>query len=94
MVVYIGRNVPVLQDVRSKIKNFIGEETLEHLAEPSEFADSDEEAIEKHSAEKMEEVLNQGMGFISGLLEMAIGKKLGVAGGNARMVTLDKKPEK
>ncbi len=78
-------------EVLNKEIDFIGEETLEHLAEPSEFADSDEEAIEKHSAEKMEEVLNQGMGFIRGLLEMAIGKKLGVGGGNARMVTLDKK---
>jgi hypothetical protein len=29
----------------------------------------------------MEEVLNQGMGFISGLLEMATGKKLGVTEG-------------
>jgi hypothetical protein len=30
------------------------------------------------------------MGFISGLLEMAIGKKLGVAEGSEKMVTLDK----
>lgn len=42
------------------------------------------------SAEQMEEVLNQGMSFISGLLEMAIGKKLGVAKGSEKMVTLDK----
>ncbi|MGB3224461.1 MAG: SNF2-related protein [Desulforhopalus sp.] len=41
-------------------------------------------------AEKMEEVLNQGMGFISGLLEMATGQKLGVAGRSEKMVTLDK----
>jgi hypothetical protein len=38
----------------------------------------------------MEQVLNQGMGFISGLLEMATGKKLGVAEGSEKMVTLDK----
>jgi hypothetical protein len=39
----------------------------------------------------MEEVLNQGMGFISGLLEMATGKKLAVAEGAEKMVRLDKK---
>ncbi len=44
-----------------------------------------------NSAEKMEEVLNQGMGFISGLLEMALGKKLSVAENSEKMVTLNKK---
>jgi hypothetical protein len=38
-----------------------------------------------------EEVLNQGMGFISGLMEMATGKKLGVAEGSEKMVTHDRK---
>jgi hypothetical protein len=38
----------------------------------------------------MEEVLKQGMGFISGLLEMATGKKLGVTEGDERMVSLDR----
>lgn len=42
------------------------------------------------SVEQMEQVLNQGMGFISGLLEMATGKKLGIAEGSQKMVTLDK----
>ncbi len=69
--------------------DFIGEETLDNLVEPSEPQDR-EETTAKHSAEQMEEVLNQGMGFISGLLEMATGKKLGIAGGSGKMVTLDK----
>jgi hypothetical protein len=38
----------------------------------------------------MEEVLNQGMGFISGLLEMATGQKLSTAKDSDKMVTLDK----
>lgn len=43
------------------------------------------------STEQMEEVLNQGMGFISGLLEMATGQKLGIAKDGKKMVSLDKK---
>lgn len=42
------------------------------------------------SAAKMEEVLNQGMGFISGLLEMALGQKLTTAEGSEKLVTLDR----
>jgi len=38
----------------------------------------------------MEEVLNQGMGFISGLLEMATGGKLSPAAGSEKLVTLDR----
>lgn len=45
----------------------------------------------RHSPEQMEEVLNQGMGVISGLLEMATGQKLAAAEDSGKMVTLDKK---
>ena len=62
-----------------------GEELL-----PNEERDEAVEECVAQSAEKMEEVLNQGMGFISGLLEMAMGQKLGVAKGSEKMVTLDK----
>jgi len=45
----------------------------------------------EQSPEKMEEVLNQGMSFISGLLEMATGQKIEAAGGEGeKMVILDK----
>jgi superfamily II DNA or RNA helicase len=45
----------------------------------------------EQSPEKMEAVLNQGMSFISGLLEMATGQKIEAAGGDGeKIVTLDK----
>jgi superfamily II DNA/RNA helicase len=45
----------------------------------------------EQSPEKMEAVLNQGMSFISGLLEMATGQKIEAAGGEGeKIVTLDK----
>jgi superfamily II DNA/RNA helicase len=69
--------------------DFVAEEGVEPLEEQLLQEEQDEPVGE--SAEKMEEVLNQGMGFISGLLEMATGKKLGVAEGGEKMVTLDKK---
>ena len=68
--------------------DFVAEEQVEPLEEQLLPEEGDEP--EGEPAEKMEEVLNQGMGFISGLLEMATGKKLGVAEGGEKMVTLDK----
>ncbi len=45
----------------------------------------------EQSPEKMEEVLNQGLSFISGLMEMATGQKIEAVGGeSAKLVTLDK----
>jgi hypothetical protein len=76
-------------EVLRKEVDFAAEEDVEPLEEPSREEDRDEPAGQ--SAEQMEQVLNQGMGFISGLLEMATGKKLGVAEGSEKMVTLDKK---
>jgi hypothetical protein len=40
-------------------------------------------------AEKVEAVLNSGMAFISGLMEMATGRKLGEASDRERMIRLD-----
>ncbi len=42
------------------------------------------------SPEKMEEVLNQGMSFISGLMEMATGEKIEAVEGDGRLVSLDR----
>ncbi|MFW5937242.1 MAG: DEAD/DEAH box helicase, partial [Desulfosalsimonas sp.] len=39
--------------------------------------------------ERMEEVLNTGMAFISGLLEMATGKKVETAGNDEKMIRID-----
>ncbi len=48
-------------------------------------------SVPEQSPEKMEAVLNQGMSFISGLLEMATGQKLEASGkGEEKLVTLDK----
>lgn len=69
--------------------DFVAEEQSEALEEELSLEAPDGPAGEP--VEKMEEVLNQGMGFISGLLEMASGKKLGLAEGSEKMVTLDKK---
>ena len=76
-------------EVLKKEIDFIGEEDVASLDEP--LPEETPEVPGDRSAEQMEEVLNQGMGFISGLLEMATGKKLGVAEGTEKMVTLDKK---
>ena len=42
------------------------------------------------SPEKMESVLNSGMAFISGLLEVATGQKITSSGDDERMVKIDK----
>lgn len=69
--------------------DFVAEEHAEPVEEQlSQEEERDEPA--RQSPEKMEEVLNQGMGFISGLLGMATGERLGVAEGSEKMVNLDK----
>ena len=82
-------------EVLKKEVDFVAEENLEPAEDRT--CDNDwrnREIVEaepvEQPAEKMEEVLNQGMGFISGLLEMAMGKKLGIAEGSEKMVTLDR----
>lgn len=69
-----------------------GEETPEtgeaagaHAEETAAKAGSEEPP-----PEKMEEVLNSGMAFIGGLLEVATGKKITAAGDDERMVKIDK----
>ncbi len=69
--------------------DFLGEESL---VEPEENIpeDKNEPPQDTHPQEQMEEILNQGMGFLSGLLEMATGKKLTTSENSDKMVTLDK----
>jgi superfamily II DNA or RNA helicase len=45
---------------------------------------------DSHSAEKMEQVLNQGMSFLSGILEMATGRKILPTGEDGRLLHIDK----
>ena len=79
-------NPEVLQDkvpeTETKTKDYVGEEQV---------ASSPASSVPEQSPEKMEAVLNQGMSFISGLLEMATGQKLEASGkGEEKLVTLDK----
>lgn len=75
-------NSEVLHDVL----DFIGEE-----GDPGELLIIEGRSEKTpESLEKMEEVLNQGMGFLGGLLEMATGKKLESTATEEKMVTLDK----
>ncbi len=75
-------------EVLHKEIDFVGEEGGSQLEEVAAVEDVDGEVAAP--AEKMEEVLNQGMSFIGGLLEMATGKKIDVTGSDEKMVTLDK----
>jgi len=68
--------------------DFVGEEGGSQLEELS--ADEDAYVDVAEQTGKMEEVLNQGMSFIGGLLEMATGEKIDVSGSDEKMVTLDK----
>lgn len=62
------------------------------VAEPLSVAAPEAcEAPIEQSAQTMEDVLNQGMGFLSGLLEIATGQKLTAAEGSPKMVHLDQK---
>ncbi len=83
-------NPEVLKEDKSV--DFAGEETGEveeaAAAEVGEPSQTDEEA--GPSPEKMEAVLNSGMAFIGGLLEVATGKKISATGDDGRMVKIDK----
>ena len=80
-------NPEVLKEEEQAI-DYTGEEQERlPVAEPA----ATRTASVEQSPEKMEAVLNQGMSFISGLLEMATGQKFEAAGGEGeKMVKLDK----
>ena len=83
-------NPEVLKD--DKGLDVTGEETEE--SGPAARIDSGESAerltADEPPPEKMEEVLNSGMAFIGGLLEVATGKKISPTGDDGRMVKIDK----
>lgn len=78
-------------EVLERQEDYVGEET-EVVAIDNEppHVDPDPAEANQQSAEKMEDVLNQGLGFISSLLEMATGSRLGVAEGKEKLVTIDR----
>lgn len=76
-------------EVLNKEVDYVGEEAE---TEGKYVVEEETASTQKpqHPSEQMEDVLNQGLGFISGLLEMATGQKLSPAKNSEKMVTLDK----
>ena len=83
-------NPEVLRD--DKALDLIGEETDETEARAGAVSEEQPETAtpDEPAPEKMEEVLNSGMAFIGGLLEVATGKKIFSTGDDGRMVKIDK----
>ena len=85
-------NPEVLKD-REEPMDFTGEE--DSAAESSERADPEvsgpETSLSEQPPEKIEAVLNSGMQFIGGLLEVATGKKIEATGDSGQIVKLDRK---
>ncbi len=75
-----------------------GEDTVAYdveepeLEQPSSLTSQERTTgpVMAQTPEKMETVLNSGMQFISGLIEMATGQKIEATGGDDRMIRLDK----
>lgn len=76
-------------EVLAREKDFVGEEVdiIGYEASPPEDTES---TPASQSTEKMEEVLNRGMGFLSGLLEMATGTGITITAAEQKMVSIDK----
>jgi ERCC4-related helicase len=94
---FLNPEVLKREDGKNEKGGSVGTEAPDYVGEEQSYdpvEDTPEDEIERapseQSAEKMEEVLNQGMGFISGLLEMATGRKLDTAHTDGKMVTVDK----
>jgi superfamily II DNA or RNA helicase len=67
------------------------QETPELESEPRSEAGQPAGAfLAEQSPERLETVLNSGMQFIGGLLEMATGKKIEVAAGDQKMISIDR----
>jgi superfamily II DNA/RNA helicase len=83
-------NPEVLRD--DKVLDLTGEETdeAEGLAGDDSEEQPEKAVADEPATEKMEEVLNSGMAFIGGLLEVATGKKISSTGNDGRMVKIDK----
>jgi len=77
-------------EVLKKDADYVGEEAEIELAQDLYKEKTESTQTANPPAEQMEAVLNQGLGFISGLLEMATGQKLSPAQNSDKMVTLDK----
>jgi superfamily II DNA or RNA helicase len=87
-------NPQALQE-KENIISYDEEEATEEeaLAEPPEdetIADAGKALQDLPAPQKIEETLNSGMHFLSGLFEMATGKRLDATGSDQKMLTIDK----
>ncbi len=80
-------NPQVLQKAEA---DYVGEEPEAYQPTDDATQAKPQRPVEQ-SPERMEEVLNQGMAFISGLLEMATGQKIEAVGDDGKLIRLDKK---
>lgn len=79
-------NPQVLQEQPT---DYVGEEPVDSIpATPAQHAAPAAQST-AHSPEKMEEVLNQGMAFLGGLLEMATGSTIQPSASSDKMVSVD-----
>lgn len=72
--------------------DYTAEETMEETGGEIDHRDdgSARGAETDSSPEKMEAVLNSGMQFMSGLMEMATGQKMSATGGDGQMIKVDR----
>ncbi len=75
-------------EILQREDDYVGEE--QEAREADAAAESTGTASQPQSSQQMEDVLNQGLGFISGLMEMATGRKLAPAKESEKMVSIDK----
>jgi hypothetical protein len=70
-------------DAKEELDAMVGAVPARQAAQPENF-------LEGQSPERIETVLNSGMAFISGLMEMATGQKIKQAAAQEKMVRINK----
>ncbi|MGM0418803.1 MAG: DEAD/DEAH box helicase, partial [Thermodesulfobacteriota bacterium] len=87
------RNPDVLNDEDPEKFDFKAEEKNYSETEKTDIKESKnkkENIFEGQSPEKIENVLNSGMEFVGGLVEMATGKKIEKSSSEDKMIEMDK----
>ncbi len=83
------KNIPYDEEENTDAESFRDTEN-DPTAEKNDDASSGTSVFAGQSPEQVENVLNQGMGFIGSLLEMATGKKMEATEKNGAMVKIDR----
>lgn len=76
------------EDTANREDQEVSSQTIPEQNSPAE--PSQKSLFENQPVEKVEEVLNSGMNFIGGLLEMVTGKKIEYAEDKGKMITINK----